>query len=333
MIWAITGAALATPPVICDPAAALALLGDAEVDEARAPVTHPWLVPGLAAASGDDGVRAALASLCAPGAALSVERGDSWEAGPTRAYLLEVARVGQQGCSLVRDRVALTVGVGPEGVAYAVRGALPSDRTPIGDCDEPAIWREERVLDGGSGPIRLVEITDRSGSVITSRAVVARRATEGGWREQVLLDPAPDPLPRLLADAELVVLTRCDGQRVWHLEQDRWVEESGRPAATRLARAGAWRAAGQDGWFLVVGQDDEEDVALVGPRVRRRQRRTPEALSLWTSSDFPELNPGYVVVAPDPYATRSEAEAAAEAFPRSRQVYVKRAWSHPTCDP
>ena len=132
----------------------------------------------------------------------------------------------------------------------------------------------------------------------------------------------------------MVVSTTCEeGQRVWHLEDDRWVEDEGRAAATRLARAGAWRQCGQEGWFLVVGQDDEDDVDLVLPRLRRQQRRTPEPLSLWTSADFPELNPGYVFIAPDPYASREEAEAASEDFPRSRQVYVKRAWSRASTCP
>lgn len=327
--------ALATPPVICDPAEATALLRDAEIDERRAPVTHPWLVPGLAAASGDEGVRTALIGLCTPGAELSVERGDAWEQGAGGAYVLEVTRSLQEGCSLVRDRVALTVGVAPEGAAYAIRGPLPRDVTPIGDCDEAAVWREERVLDGGDGDLRLVELVDRDGDEVTHRAVVVRRATVGGWREQVLLDPSPASPPRLLPAVDLVVATTCDGgQRVWHLDEDHWVEESGRPAATRLARAGAWRQCGQEGWFLIVGQDDEDDADLVEPRVRRQQRRTTEPLSLWTSADFPELNPGYVVIAPDPYATREEAEAASEDFPRSRQVYVKRAWPRASaCEP
>lgn len=327
--------ASATQPVICDPEVATSLLRDAEVDERRAPVTHPWLVPGLAAARGDEAVREALVALCTPGAELSVERGDGWEQGPTGAYALEVARVSQEGCSLVRDRVALTVGVGSEGTTYAVRGPLPRDVTPIGDCAEPAVWREERVVAGGEGAVRLVLLVDRQGDEVTHRVVVARRATAGGWREQVLLDPAPTTTPRLLEPAELVVSTGCaEGQRVWHLEEDRWVEESGRAAATRLARVGAWRQCGQEGWFLIVGQDDEDDADLVEPRLRRQQRRTAEPLSSWTSADFPELNPGYVFIAPDPYASRAEAEAASADFPRSRQVYVKRAWSRATtCGP
>lgn len=333
--------------VVCDPEHASAVVADARVDPRRAPVTHPWLVPGLALASGASDVKEVMASVCAAGAEVAVERAEIWEQAPFSAYTLVVSRVTHDGCSLVRGRVPLTVGVSADGATYALRGTLPDDRTPIGDCADPGVWREERVLEGHDGPVRLVVVVDRRGDETAASALVVRRATAAGWQEQVLLDPAPPrvigsgedgPEVHLVAGGALVVATReravglegCRGvgdQQVWHLEGGAWIRETGRVAVTRLARAGAWRFAGQDGWFLLVGQDDEEDRALVGPRIERLQHRTEEPLDDWLSSDFPELNPGYVFVAPDPYATREEAEAAAGAFPRSRHVYVKRAWA------
>lgn len=349
MVTALFAAARAAT-VVCDPAEATRIVEDARVDPRRAPVTHPWLVPGLARAQQDPAVARLLAAACAPGADLVVERADQWEAPSFAAYELVVVRIEEEGCSLVRRRAGLTVGLGPDGPVYRPGRDLPDESTPVGACPDPARWRDERVLAGAGGPVRLIRVEDHEGDAVVHTHLAVRRATRTGWTEQVLLDPAPprtvDPRadgPRvaLLAARDgqpLVVAThdrrRTDGacaplpgQSVWHVGVDgSFVAETGREAAARLAREGAWRWTGEDGWFLVVGQDDEEDAALVEPRRRRLQRRSREPLRMWRSADFALLTPGYVFVAPDPWPTADQAEAARAG---RTAAYVKRAWVAP----
>lgn len=338
----IVAASAAAAPVVCDPAEAARILADANVDERRAPVTHPQLLPGLARGRGDPALEAALGALCAPGGDVSVERADASAGGGWAAYTVVVGRAVTEGCSLVHERVPVSVGVGPDGVRYGLRGAWPPERTPVGDCPDPPRWRDERTVAGADDPVRLVHVVDHDGDDVVAERLVVRRATPDGWSEQVLLEPAP---PRL-ADPDgpgpevhlawtrdrvpLVVATGCRPQRdqtVWRPADDGWDAISGREAATLLAREGLWRLAGDDGWLLVLAQDDEDDRDLVVPRVRRFERRDPEPLYLLPSADFPELNAGYVVVAPGPWPTEAEAEAARHRWGRSASAYVKRAWS------
>lgn len=333
--------------VVCDPDEATRVVTDARVDPRRVPVTHPWLVPGVARAQQDPGVARVLEAACAPGADLVVERGEPWETPTFSAYELVVVRIEQVGCSLVRHRVALTVGLSPDGPVYRPGRPLSDESTPLGDCPEPARWRDEQVLAGARSPVRLVRSEDHVGDEVVQTRLAVRRATPRGWTEQVLLEPAPprtaDPAaggPRVeLLEARdggpLVAVTRdrvigdggcaaVPGQRVWHVDADGGFRaEDGRAAAARLAKEGLSRWAGQDGWFVVLGQDDEEDADLVEPRRRRLQRRTAEPLSLWRSADFALLTPGYVFVAPDPWSTDAEATAARD----RRSAYVKRGFA------
>jgi hypothetical protein len=334
--------------VVCDPGEATRIVADARVDPRRVPVTHPWLVPGLARAQGDPEVARTLEAACAPGADLVVERTDPWEAPAYSAWDLSVVRIEQVGCSLVRRRSALTVGIGPDGPRYHVGRPLPDESTPVGDCPDPARWRDEVVLQGARAPVRLVLVEDHVGDEVVATHLSVRRATPDGWTEQVLLEPAPLRVRDPEADGVEVVLLEgrggeplvvashgrvtdavgcvaVPGQTVWHLVAGTFARQDGREAAARLAREGWWRWTGQDGWFVVLSQDDEEDADLVEPRRRRLQRRVAEPLSLWRSADFAGLTPGYVFVAPDPWATEAEAASAKS----RRPAYVKRGWVAP----
>ena len=347
MIW--LAAALAAP-VVCDPAEAERVLVDARIDELRAPVTHPWLVPGLARRSADPEVAAAVSALCGGSGSLFVERAEAYEQSGWSAYLLVVSRIETEDGCLRHHRVPLSVGIGPTGATYRVRGTLPVERTPMEACTEPAAWREEQVLAGEDDAVRLVLVVDHEGEAVVHTHVAVRQATVEGWSEQVLVDPAP---PRLLdpsaagptvelarsRDGSPVVVLSHDrtaspcfatgGQQVWRDEGGRWTSVTGRAALTVLAREGLWRQAGDDGWLLILGQDGEDDTDLVEPRRRRLQRRDPEPLYLLASSDFPGLVPGFVMIVPAPWPTAEEANAARGRWTRSASVYVKQAWSAP----
>jgi hypothetical protein len=336
--------------VVCDPAEATRIVLDARVDPRRVPVTHPWLVPGVARAQQDPGIARLLEVVCAPGADLVVERAEQWEAPTYSAYDLVVVRIEQVGCSLVRRRAGLTVGIGADGPVYRPGRVLPDESTPVGDCTDQARWREDVLLAGAGTDVRLLRIEDHVGDAVVHTQLAVRRATRTGWTEQVLVEPAPPrtldpeaagPLVALVEARDgkpMIVATRdrtfdaagacvsAPGQTVWHEDGSTFSAEDGRSAAARLAREGAWRWTGQDGWFLILGQDDESDAGLVEPRRRRIQRRFPEPLSLWTSADFSLLTPGYVFVAPDPWPTEQEADAARAGW---GAAYPKRAWVAP----
>ncbi|MEQ1504484.1 MAG: hypothetical protein ABMB14_19760 [Myxococcota bacterium] len=349
MVILAVGAAAA--PVVCDPAEAQRILLEARIDERRVPVTHPWLAPGLARSAPDPAVAAAVAAVCAPGGELAVERGEQIVGAGWEAYVVVLSRIERDGCGLVQQRVPLSIGIGPAGTTYALRGALPTARTPVDPtCPDVAVWRQETVLAGEGERVRLVLVVDHHGDAIVGTRVAVRTATARGWSEQIVAQPAP---PRLLdptADGPVVELARTrdgdvwvvvshdratvdgtcrpiGGQTLWQPTDDGWRATTGREAATSLAREGAWRSTGEDGWLLILAQDDEGDLDLVEPRRRRLQRRYPEPLHLLASSDFPGLNPGFVVIAPGPWATELEAKAARRTWRRGATTYVKQAWA------
>lgn len=344
MIW--LAAAAAAAPVVCDPDQAARLLQDAEIRPERVPVTHPWLVPGLAR-GGDAGVAAAVARECDGPGELVVQRADQYEDAGWAAYVVVLSRVERDGCSLLHHRLPISVGIGGDAPVYRIRGSLPPERTPIADCPDPAVWREHRVIGGENSAVRLVLVVDREGERVTHSHVAVRTADPTGWSEQILLDPAP---PRLLdptaagptvrlartADRTTLVVASGDrspppcrplgGQTVWRWEAGRWVASEGREALTLLASHGLWRYAGDDGWFLILAIDDEDDEDLMAPRKRRLEKRDPEPLYTLKSADFPGLHAGYVVVTPGPWPTEAEAQAARGRWRRGAVAYVKAAW-------
>ncbi|MCB9679208.1 MAG: hypothetical protein H6737_29160 [Alphaproteobacteria bacterium] len=345
---ALLGAALAAP-VICEPERAARLLEDARIAPDRVPVTQPNLLPGLARDRADGDVAELVDGLCSEGAALSLAPAERWETASYSAYSFVLTRSRTEGCRLMQDAAVLTVGVTPgEGLRYGVRARLPPSVTPIGDCEATAAYRQEEVLDGLGSPVRLVLVTDWEGEVSRARVVV-RRATPQGWTEAVLIDPAPPRLldggggPRLSlteADGETWIVAHADreitpdgtacearpGQTVWRWDGEAWEALRGRAALGRLADRGAWRLAGDDGWFLILAQDIEQDRELLEARMRRMQRRHDDPLSVRESASFPGMNAGFLIVSPDPWPTREEAEAARGAWGRRTGVYVKRGW-------
>lgn len=339
-------------PVVCDPIVARRTLEEARIDEARAPVSHPELVPGLAlAAAGSDPVLvAALAKVCAPGGAMSLGAIERFDSAAFAAHALWLVRTEPDGCALAVRSVAITVGTKPgEKPVYAVLTDPPDARTPIGDCAEAPAFRDEVVIDGEAGPVRVVLERDWEGETVSHAIVVVREAGPAGWRERVLFDPAP---ARLLSaagggDGPLVELTdRFDpkwvvahgdratvdgvcverpGETVW--APDDWAPHVDRDALTLLAGRGLWRMAGDDGWFLIVAQDDEEDADRLYQRTARLESRSGQDLLVVQSAWFPGLNPGFLIAIPPPWASEAEARAARELWRPRRQAYVKRAWT------
>lgn len=355
LIALLVDAALALP-VVCDPVVARRTLEEARIDEARAPGSHPELVPGLAlaAAGSDPTLAAALATVCAPGGALSLGGIERFDSAAFAAHALWLVRTERDGCALAVRSVALTVGTRPgEAPVYAVLTDPPDARTPVGDCAEAPAFRDELVIDGEAGPVRVVLQRDWLGETVSHAIVVVRVAGPSGWREHVLFDPAP---PRLLggddgpsleltdrfdpkwvvahgdrADADGVCVER-PGQTVW--APDTWAPHVGRDALTMLAERGLWRMAGDDGWFLIVAQDDEEDAERLYQRTERLEARSGQDLLVVQSAWFPGLNPGYLIAIPPPWASEAEARAARELWRPRRQAYVKRAWTAPdACAP
>lgn len=337
-------------PVSCEPLEAARVLAEARVDEAGAPTTHPWLVPGLALASSsvDGELRSVLAELCAPGGELSIAATDRWETAGWSAYGLRLTRSETRGCVLFERSVTLTVGATPGAVPrYALQRTLPLSQTPVGECPAAARWREESVLAGSDGPVRVVLGTQREGEVVVRSEIVARRATPEGWREQVLEEPAPDRLLGGFAGAEWVLRERagdwlivathdragteaaCEplpGQRAWTWAETRWEPHDVAETRAILARHGLWRLAGDDGWFVILAQAGDADRDLLESRKRRLERRRPGELLLLESASFPELNAGYLVVTPPPFADEAAAQEERRAWGRRAATYVKRAW-------
>jgi hypothetical protein len=339
-------------PVVCDDLAAAELLAEARIEEARAPLSHPELIPGLALASPrtDAELRTALTDFCADRGTVSLAPAEQWASADWSAHSFLLTHSEMRGCMLYERTLALSVGV-KTGVSpkYSLRDRLPLTRTPVGDCAAPPAWRDEEVLAGSDGPVRLVLVRDHEGDVIVHSEIAVRRATAEGWTQQVLVEPAPERL--LGGDAGAIVeLTEryeekwvvqhgdrtgappacapISGQTVWTPGVG-WQAHTGRDALQLLAARGLWRLAGEDGWFLIVAQDDEEDAARLALRTRRLQKRTTEPLHVFPSAWFPGLNAGFLVVTPPPWPTEAEAEAARDRWgPRSR-AYVKLAWEAP----
>ena len=337
-------------PVVCDPDAAARLVRDADVEPQRVPVTHPWLVPGLARSTGDAETAAAVRAECDAGGELVVQRGEQYDGAGWSAYVVVLSRVERQGCSLVHHRVPISVGIDGDEVRYRIRGPLPEERTPIDDCLEPAVSRLQTVIGGHDDAVRLVLVTDHEGDRVTHTHVAVRTADPTGWTDQILLDPAParlsDPAgagPRVrlapTPSGDTLVVASSDrtappcralgGQTVWERTDAGWVALRGRDALARLASEGLWRYAGDDGWMLILAFDDEEDRHLMVPRMSRFQRRDDEPLYLLDSAGFPGLHAGYVVLTPAPWPTEDLALAARGRWRRNALAYVKRAWAAP----
>jgi len=351
VILAVVGLALGGV-IHCDPLDAERLLAEARIDEDRAPLSHPELVPGLALASPRTGatLRDALQELCAGEPALSLAPGDSWEGGGWGAHTLVLERSETRDCTMYTRAVVLSVAVSPATrPVYTLRGRLPVRHTPIGDCGTQPRWREERLLQGEGTDTRVVLNVDHRGPEVVGSSVVVRRAARSGWTEFVLREPAPARYlaeggagPRfslVVADGTPWVVESGDrggepcapiaGQRVWYPADSGWASEEGRAALSMLAQRGLWRLAGSEAWLHILGQDSVDDRELVGPRRDRLERRVGEPLWLYESAALPDLNPGFVVIAPAPWPTEEAALAAVRAARRVPGSYVKRAWSAP----
>lgn len=350
-IWAsLAGAA----PVLCDAARAERLLTEARIDPTRAPITHPELVPGLARASDDAPLRAALAELCAEGVDLTIARGEGWQQSDWSAWTVLVLASRVEACAVHQRGIALSVtilsGARPQ---YRLRSWLPITQTPIGGCDTEPHYRTESTVAGDEGRVRVVVAADHRGDDPVSTELLVRWATPTGWHEQHLRAPAPprlhggqsgslvtlvtsDDTPWLvLHDDRQVTDTGCVNglePEVWQLQEDKWVQATGRAALGLLARAGHWRLIGTAGYMLIVDQDLAMEADLLAARSRRLSRRANEPYHLVSSELLPDLNPGYLVVTPDPWANRDAAEAARRALGR-RRAYVKQVWpARDRCD-
>lgn len=345
--------------VQCDPLAASGLLSDARIEEARVPLSHPELVAGLALASPETppDLRAALSDLCqgvgpAGGPTLSVAPGPRWEEPTWSAHALSFTRTEQRGCSLygrtVTVSVALAEGRSPR---YTLMYRSPVTRTPVGDCADSPLWREERVLGDGTGAVQLYSVKDLDAGKVVHSSVRVRRATPQGWAEQVVLEPAPAHLLGGVDGPQVTVAGTSDepwvvihgsrvtvdgacqargGQALWRgLPDGSWSYHEGRDALALLASRGAWRLAGDDAWMLVLAVQPEEDRAKAEVKAGKLARSLPpgEALQVLPSSSLPALNPGFLVVVPAPWPTEAEARKALQTW---RDVpsgaYVKQAW-------
>ncbi len=340
-------------PVECDPVAAATLLTDARIEERRAPVSHAELLPGLALASArtSDPLRQALAQMCDGDVQLSLARSDLWEGPEWQDHTFLLSRTEQQGCALATQSIAISVAVSTDTAPrYELRSTQPEAHTPIGDCGIATEYREEETIAGNQGPVRVVLAKDMVDGQIAGSTVIVRRAARAGWIEQVLLETAPD---RLLTDGKGPIISISDkGGKTWvvaHADRTgappnceevpshivwtwddqlaQWLPHDKRDALALLAQAGSWRLAGTDGWFLIMDvREEDEDPDILNQTLRRIQKRSAEPLYLMESSLFPGLNPGFWLIAPAPWATQQEAQAAKKRWFSWRRSYVKRGW-------
>ena len=342
-------------PVVCDPVQAQALVAEARIDERRAVLTHPWLVPGLARAAPDTDpdLRAALDDVCA-GDGQTVQAGPSWQGAAWSAHSLRLSRAEVRGCTLFEQTIALTVGRRDgQPPRYVLQDRLPWSRTPIDDCPLAAAWREEQVLAGEGTPVQVVLAVDREGEAVRHSEVRLRRATPAGWHDVRLEAPAP---PRQLGGFDgpqwqvvpleedwAVVASAArsgsaeacqpaGGQRAWTWRctgsapgSCGWTAHDRDATRSLLARAGQWRLAGDDGWFVLLAQAEDDQEETLTARQRRLERRLGVELLRLPSGRFPGLTPGFLVVTPPPLATREAAVQARDDLGRARAP-VKRAW-------
>ncbi len=357
-------------PVVCDPEEAAQILTDARIAPARVPIIQPNLLPGLARERATPEVAEAVGALCEGGEDLSLAPAERWETPRFGALSFTLTRTTTTSCALVQEAVVLTVGIDPtapdEPLVYGLRSRLPRSVTPLGTdagcSDASPRFRTEQVLDGAGTPVRVVLISDQGSDTPDSTGeshhrVVVRRATPEGWKEEVLLDPAPErvvqeeggegPVLSIAVgtdrDADPWIVAHDDrtlegqtcrprpGQTIWRrdAESESWESLTGRDALGRLADRGLWRLAGDDGWFLILAQDIPADRDLLDARMRRIARRHDDPLSIRESAMFPNMNAGFLIVSPDPWPTREAAEDARSHWGRRTGVYVKQGWSAP----
>jgi len=345
--------ATGAPMVECDPDRADQIMTEARIQEDRISSSHPYLIPGLALASTDidTDLRKQLEQICASDLDLSYDLAEAWDSALFSAHTVLFTTTREQDCTLHQSTIAVTVGNVPgQSPQYALRGRLPRTTTPVGDCDALGTWREETVIAGGETPERLVLVVDRAGLEITASRIVIRSASPKGWREQVLAEPAPKRytgghggmaftlIP--VEDSYWVVSSHdrtddpaaCEarpGQVIWRRTSEHWSSIDGREALSVLADRGLWRHAGEDGWLLILTQDDPFQIDDVVARMRRMQRRNPQPLQILDSADFPNLTAGYVLVTPAPFRNEEAALAMRTAWGRRAAAYVKRAWTAP----
>ena len=333
IFWTMASAA----PVRCTYEGATQLIEDARLATHRVPFTHPELLPGLMRNESDDSLQQALEELCTPGADLSLSIAEVYQTPTWSAHTVLLTRTQMDGCLLVQDTLALSVGVA-DTISFGLRGRYPQTRTPLADCLEPARWREEEVLQGASGPLQIISQSTRTDRAVEHQHLILRHATPRGWTDSPLGSALPPDLSEagiLLSVADTgpprVFARRCKegGQSVWHLDNGAWRELTDRDALADLAKEGRWDRAGSDAWFLIIALDDEDDEALLEARMRSLQGRYPAPLSIWRSSELPDLNPGFVFVAPDPWPSRAGAVAAKREWGYRTRSYVKRAWRSP----
>lgn len=332
-------------PVVCDPAEALRLLDETGIVAARVPAIAPSLLPGLARAQATGEARSALDVVCEDPTSVSVSTMDRWDDGTANATLFAISTSRVEDCVVRQQTVRLSVGVrGDDPLALRVLPSPPDTLTPVGSCaTETTAWRDETVLAGEDGSVRVVLQQDHDDERSSSRIVV-RTALATGWREQVLLEPAPERLTGGVRGPEVTLVeggrpwivfhhdreadcTPVAGQTVWSLHGDRWKPRTGRDALGRLADRGLWRLAGDPGWFLVVAFDDPSDRALLDARTRKRQHLVDEPLRLRESGAFPLLNAGFLFAAIDPWPTEEQARAAQRAWPRKTGAMVRQGWN------
>ncbi len=335
--------------MVCGQGDAAQRINEAKIDEERVPSSHPNLIPGLALASNRTGVdlREALVELCASGGELSYDPAESWESATFNAHTVLFTTSERRECTLYKKTIAVTVGNAPDASPrYALRGRLPYTHTPIGDCDTQDTWREETILAGAESAVRLVLVVDRAGDEISHSQIVVRRASAGGWNEQLLIEPAPrryvggrggPKFDTVKVDDDYWVVSSHDrtddtgvckpipGQVVWTWS-DGWRPVDGRKALAILADHGLWRYAGQDAWFLVLAQDDPLQADDVQARMGRMARKSDLPLHMLDSADFPGLNAGHTIVTPDPFTSEEEAKSMRHNWGRRAGAYVKKAW-------